>query len=262
MSPHSPFEIPSDLTLVAFLDGELSAADAARIEALREREPVIAERLALLEQGCAGLPEGFAPLLDAAPTAYMQAMLGALPAPEAVRPPSSQWSRRRLLAGAAACLVAGVLGDRVWRGWQASRWVDDGNWRGSVAQYMALYTAQTLDGLEEGSPRQTEQLARVGEQLGVALTPERVGMEGASLRRAQVLRYDNDLIAQLVYLDDRQQPLALCFVKSSQPASPPAQEVRHGLNVVHWSDGRHAWMLAGRSPMTELQVRQQQLALS
>ncbi|NVL25800.1 hypothetical protein F2S68_27180, partial [Pseudomonas syringae pv. actinidiae] len=175
---------------------------------------------------------------------------------------SSQWSRRRLLAGAAGCLVAGVLGDRVWRGWQASRWVDDGNWRGSVAQYMALYTAQTLDGLEEGSPRQTAQLARVGEQLGVALTPERIGIEGASLRRAQVLRYDNDLIAQLVYLDDRQQPLALCFVKSSQPASPPAQEVRHGLNVVHWSDGRHAWMLAGRSPMTELQVRQQQLALS
>ncbi|MDU8205141.1 hypothetical protein RX796_26550, partial [Pseudomonas syringae pv. actinidiae] len=89
MSPHSPFKIPSDLTLVAFLDGELSAADAARIEALREREPVIAERLAFLEQGCAGLPEGFAPLLDAAPTAHLQAMLGALPAPEAVRPPSS-----------------------------------------------------------------------------------------------------------------------------------------------------------------------------
>ncbi|RML39078.1 hypothetical protein ALQ95_00061 [Pseudomonas syringae pv. ribicola] len=44
-----------------------------------------------------------------------------------------------------------------------------------------------------------------------------VGIEGASLRRAQVLRYDNDLIAQRVYLDDRQQPLALCFLKSPQP---------------------------------------------
>lgn len=262
MSPHSPFEIPSDVTLVAFIDGELSATDAARIEALREREPVIAERLAFLEQGCAGLPEGFAPLLDAAPTAQLQAMLGALPPPAALGPASPQWSRRRLLAGAAACLVAGVLGDRVWHGWQASRRVDDGSWRGSVAQYMALYTAQTLDGLEQGASGQAAQLARVGEQLGIALTPQDVAIQGATLRRAQVLRYDHDLIAQLVYLDDRQQPLALCFVKSSQQARPPAQEVRHGLNVVHWRDGRHAWMLAGRSPMADLQVHQQQLALT
>jgi hypothetical protein len=65
-------------------------------------------------------------------------------------------------------MVAGVLGDRAWRGWQSTHWVANGNWRGSVAQYMALYTEQTLEGLDPSAATQAPQLARVGEQLGIA----------------------------------------------------------------------------------------------
>lgn len=254
-------ELPSDLTLVAFLDGELNASDAARIEALCEREPAIAQRLAFLQQGCVGMSEGFAPLLDAAPLAHLQAMLGDLPPVVAAKPVSSHWSRRRLLAGAAACLVAGVLGDRVWRGWQSSNWVANGSWRGSVAQYMALYTEQTLEGLDTSVATQAPQLARVGEQLGITLTPTRISLPGADLRRAQVLRYDADLIAQLVYLDQQYGPLALCFVRSAAAVQAPAEEVRNGLNVLYWNDGQHAWMLAGRNPVSDLRGKQARLAL-
>jgi len=255
-------ELPSDTTLVAFLDGELSASDTARIEALREREPAIAQRLAFLQQGCAGMAQGFAPLLDTAPLAKLHAMLGGLPPVAAAQPVSHPWSRRRVLAGAAACLVAGVLGDRAWRGWQSSHWVVNGNWRGSVAQYMALYTEQTLEGLDPGAATQAPQLARVGEQLGVALTPARISLPGADLRRAQVLRYDVDLIAQLVYLDQQYGPLALCFVRSAAASQAPAEEVRNGLNVLYWSDGEHAWMLAGRNPVADLRHKQARLALA
>lgn len=261
MSLRPRLELPSDTTLVAFLDGELNAADAARIEALREREPAIAERLAFLDQGCAALPEGFAPLLDAAPLAQLQAMLGSLPAAAAARPMAGQWSRRRLLAGAAACLVAGALGDRAWRSRESANWVANGSWRGAVAQYMALYTPDTLDGLDASASSQAPQLARVGEQLGLPLTPARIHLPGADLRRAQVLRYDADLVAQLVYLDQRYGPLALCFARSSATPEPPAEEQRNGLNVLYWSDGQHAWMLAGRNPMVDLRDKQGQLSL-
>ncbi|MGI4837976.1 MAG: hypothetical protein ACRYF9_10195 [Janthinobacterium lividum] len=254
-------ELPSDTTLVAFLDGELDASDAARIEALREREPAIAQRLTFLEQGCVGIPEGFAPLLDAAPLAHLQAMLGGLPPVAAATPVASSWSRRRLLAGAAACVVAGVVADRTWHGWQSTHWVANGSWRGSVAQYMALYTEQTLEGLDPSAATQAPQLARVGEQLGIALTPAWISLPGAHLRRAQVLRYDVDLIAQLVYLDQQYGPLALCFVRSADAPHAPAEEVRNGLNVLYWNDGEHAWMLAGRNPMADLRSKQARLAL-
>lgn len=251
-------QLPSDTTLVAFLDGELSSADSARIEGLREREPALAERLALLEQGCAGLPQAFAPLLDEAPLAHLHGMLGALPATT----PSAGWSRRQLLGGAAACLLAGVLGDRLWRGVQGSHWVSDGSWRGSVAQYMALYTAQTLQGLDESATAQALQLATVGEQLGIVLTPATVRLPGARLKRAQVLRYDADMLAQLVYLDERQQPLALCFVRATGAAQPAADEVRNGLNVVYWQGAGHAWMLAGRASLEAMHAMQQSVAVA
>lgn len=253
MNHSSRLELPSDATLVAFLDGELSSADSARIEALRDREPRVAGRLAFLQQGCLGLPEGFAPLLDAAPMAQLHAMLGNLPQATPAMP--APWTRRRLLGGAATCLLAGILGDRLWRGWQGSRWVADGSWRGAVAQYMALYTAQTLEGMDETATAQARQLARVGAQLNLTLTPERVRLPGAELRRAQVLRYDADLIAQLVYQDLEGGPLALCFVRSQQPVQAPAFEVREGLNVLYWANGEHAWMLAGRQPMQVLQTQ-------
>lgn len=262
MSQTPRFELPCDTTLVAFLDGELNAADAARIEALRDREPAVERRLAFLEQGCAELPEGFAPLLDAAPLAQLKDMLGNLPRATSQVAPAAAWSRRRMLAGVAAGLVAGVLGDRLWRGWQGSHWVANGSWRGSVAQYMALYTAQTLDGLDASDSSQALQLASVGEQLGIALTPPSVRMPGASLRRAQVLRYDADLLAQLVYLDARYGPLALCFVRSAVAASGPAEERRNGLNVLYWTDGQHAWMLAGRNSLGDLYAKLQGLALA
>lgn len=256
MSQNSRFEVPSDSTLVAFLDGELSSADAARIEALREREPALAQRLAFLEQGCQALPDSFAPLLDAAPMPRLQAMLDGLSTANTPAPTAHAWSRRSVLAGAAACLAAGVLGDRLWRGWQGSRWIADGSWRGSVAQYMALYTEQTLEGLNQSTADQARQLARVGAQLGIVLTPARVDVPGAVLKRAQVLRYDADMLAQLVYLDPEFGPLALCFVRFSRAAEAPRTESRSGLNVVYWQDGEHAWMLAGRNPPADLLARQ------
>jgi len=253
MSGPSLLQIPSDATLVAFLDGELDAADAARIQLLSETQPSVARRLVFLESGMLPFVEAFEPLLAAAPVSELQARLEALPVREKAHAADRVLSRRRFLGAAAACVGLGILFDRGMVGWRHANWVADGSWRDAVAQYMALYTVETLSGQTE----QNDQLQHVGVQLGLALTPQSTALPGASLRRAQVLQYDADLIAQLVYLDDHYGPVALCLVRSSVAPSHPAHEVRRGLNVVYWGDGAHAYMLIGRNSATDLAAKAQ-----
>ncbi|MGB8288951.1 MAG: zf-HC2 domain-containing protein, partial [Rhizobium ruizarguesonis] len=78
--------IPSDEDLTAFIDGELTPEEAARIEAIVNEDESTAERLEFLAR--AGLPfkQAFAPLLAEAPRAKLETMLAAIPAQPGARP--------------------------------------------------------------------------------------------------------------------------------------------------------------------------------
>jgi hypothetical protein len=70
-------------------------------------------------------------------------------------------------------------------------------------------------------------------------------LPGAEFKRAQMLEYDGVPIAQIVYLDARHRPLALCVTRSNSGSRPLEHESRHGMNVVYWTEREHAWMLIG-----------------
>lgn len=238
---------PSDELLVAYLDGELDPEQRQLIDNLLGIDAAVTARVEQLKRGHLPFKAAFDSVLDQAPTARLQAMLDALsPAP------APALSRRRFLAVAASFAVAGVVADRLFMTWPRPE--PGSGWRASVAEYMALYTPQTLENLSTDPESHIAQLGLVGRQLGLPLSPAAISLPGAEFRRAQILDYDGVLIGQLTYLDPRHGPLALCITAAKKGAVAMATEQRRGLNVVFWSSPTHAFMLIGRNPFEDLQI--------
>ncbi|MDB5980092.1 MAG: transrane transcriptional regulator [Pseudomonas sp.] len=242
---------PCDELLIAYLDGELSAEERTRVETAISTDEVMAQRLEFLCRSDLPFQLAFDSVLDDAPTDQLHAMLAALPAPASVAPRSV--SRRGFIAAAAGFVMAGVIADRLFLDWRTPTH----GWRGLVAEYMALYTPQTLDNLSDDPASQQSQLAAVNERLGLALDSSLIALPRPAFKRAQILEYDGVPIAQITYLDPASGPLAFCITRSTSGTVPPATEERLGMNVVFWSDSTHAFMLIGHNPLDELEVMAQ-----
>jgi len=248
--------MPSDEDLTAFIDGELTAEEAARIEALVNQDESVAERLEFLARASLPFEQAFAPLLSEAPREKLEAMLADIPAPQNASSGSAPAfaTRRRFLGALAASLVAGIAIDRAVIGIGRSFTPKDenGEWRAVVAEYISLYTRETLAGPTASREVQTAQLARLDEKLGLSLSPEAVSLPGVDFKRAQLLQYDGKPLAQIAYLDPETGPMALCIVMSSKGRKAPDLESRKGLNVVYWSNETHAFMLIGRAAVDRM----------
>ncbi|WP_249673139.1 transcriptional regulator [Pseudomonas abieticivorans] len=243
-----------DEQLVAFLDGELDTQAQIEMEHALDQNADLARRLEYLERSSLPYPNAYGELLAQAPQERLAAMLAALPAPSA----GATFGRRRLLAVAASCLLAGIAADRLFIGWHAHAGKAD-QWREVVADYMALYTAQTLENLPSDEAAQTAQLQVVEHRLGLALKPAQLKLPGIEFKRAQVLQYDDRPIAQITYLDPLYGPMALCLTLNEGGTQVPAHERRYGMNVVFWANGGHAFMLIGHNPAPDLASRMQAL---
>lgn len=248
--------MPSDEQLTAFIDGELDMAERDRIERLIESDAAVAERFDRLSRGNLPFREAFEPLLAAAPAAKLEAMLAAIPSTEMPKNAASGIGRRGLLGAIAACLVAGIAIDRavIGIGHRLAKPDEGSEWRAVVAQYLSLYTPDTLSGPAGDRAQQAAQLSELGAKVGLALTPEAVAIPGIDFKRAILLTYDDKPLAQIAYLDPESGPMALCITPSDTGAAAPDMENRRGMNVVYWSDAAHAFMLIGHLPIDRMKA--------
>jgi anti-sigma factor RsiW len=243
---------PSDEQLVAYLDDELDPGYRSQLHTATAEDPLLSLRVQWLERSNLPFKNAYDELAQQAPLDRLQARLDAIPSPE--RP---GLSRRWFIGGAAAALVAaGVLADRLILGWHAQQ---AHNWRGLVSDYMALYVPQTLEHLPSDDATQRAQLRSINARLGLNLSPAALKLPGGEFKRAQLLEYDGVPIAQIVYLDQHHGPLALCITRSNSGSQPLANERRHEMNVVYWTEREHAWMVIGHAPTADLQARAQLL---
>ncbi|ARM87113.1 anti-sigma factor protein [Rhizobium sp. CIAT894] len=244
--------IPSDEELTAFIDGELTAEEAARIEAMVNEDQAVAERLEFLARANLPFEQAFAPLLSQAPREKLERMLAAIPAHESAKSAAAPASagRRRFLGALAASLVAGIAIDRavIGMGPRFSAKDENSEWRAVVADYISLYTPETLAGPVPAGDVQAAQLGAFDEKLGLSLSPQAVALPGIDFKRALLLQYDGKPLAQIAYLDPETGPMALCIVRSDAGPKAPDVESRKGMNVVYWSNGTHAFMLIGHAP--------------
>ncbi|CAI8703374.1 anti-sigma factor family protein [Pseudomonas sp. IT-P395] len=237
---------PSDEQLVAYLDGELDREYRDQLDNAIAEDSLLSLRVQWLSRSNLPYKNAYDELAQQAPLDRLQARLDAIPSPE-----KPGLSRRWFIGGAAAALLAGGgLADRLFLGWHAAQ---SNNWRALVADYMALYVPQTLDHLPTDEASQRAQLRTVDARLGLNLSPATLKLPGAEFKRAQVLEYDGVPIAQIMYLDARHGPLALCVTRSNQGSRALEHERRHEMNVVFWTEHEHAWMLIGHVPAAALE---------
>lgn len=243
---------PSDEQLVAYLDDELDPACRIQLETAIADDPLLNLRVQWLARSNLPFKTTYDELAQQAPLDRLQARLDAIPAAQ-----SPGLSRRWFIGGAALGLVAsGVLADRLVLGWTTRQ---PHNWRRLMADHMALYVPQTLEHLPGDEAAQRLQLRSIDARLGLDLSPAKLKLPGAEFKRAQLFEYAGEPIAQIVYLDFKQGPLALCVTPTNSGDEPLTHERRHPLNVVFWADRKHAWMLVGHGPATDLQARAQLL---
>jgi hypothetical protein len=237
---------PSDEQLVAYLDGELDGEYRDKLDSAIAEDSLLSLRVQWLSRSNLPYKNAYDELAQQAPLDRLQARLDAIPAPQ--RP---GFNRRWFIGGAAAALLAGgVLADRLFLGWHAAQ---SNNWRALVGDYMALYVPQTLDHLPTDEASQRAQLRTIDARLGLNLSPATLKLPGAEFKRAQMLEYDGVPIAQIVYLDAKHGPLALCVTRSNSGTQPLAHERRREMNVVYWTEREHAWMLIGHDAPVALE---------
>lgn len=248
---HLPF---SDEVLVAYLDNQLSLAEREQFVARLQHDEILSERLTLLSHSSLPFHDAFEPMLAEAPLSELQARLNAIPAP--AKPVGV--NRRQLLAAAVSFLAVGVLVGRYALPLATSE--KENNWRSLVAQYMSLYSAETLADIHDSPAHQQAELQRVKNSLGIALTPAQLALPGAELKNARILSYDEYRIAQISYLDPKYGPLALCITRTSQNGNTAQEsEVRRGMNVVYWRSNGYNFMLIGHNPAQEMAAHGQVL---
>ncbi|CAI1013194.1 Predicted transmembrane transcriptional regulator (anti-sigma factor) [Serratia entomophila] len=242
----TPYSVTDEL-LVAYLDNQLEPQQRQDLDRRLAEEPALAERLTLLARSSLPFKQAFAPLLDEAPIERLRAGWE--------QPRSTGVSRRGLIAAAVGFLALGAAADRAYL--LIGR--PEENWRSLVAQYMALYTPETLADIDTTPQNIGNQLQHTGDRLGIALPQERLLLGGATLKNARLLAYDDHRIAQLTWLDAQYGPLALCIIQRPGPVEAAERERRQGMNVVYWSDGEHAFMLIGHNPPAEMDALAAQL---
>ncbi|HEY3588738.1 MAG TPA: anti-sigma factor [Buttiauxella sp.] len=236
----------TDELLVAYLDNELSVSERAELEERLGHDDYLAKRLAFFERTNLPFKAAFEPLLQAAPMAQLQTYL---------KPPAtSAVSRRSLIAAAVSFLALGVIGDRTFLHLSQP----EENWRELVAQYMALYTTETL--AETPTHQALEaQLQSTGAGLSVTLAATNLTLPNATLKNARVLAYDEQRIAQITWLDAASGPLALCITRNTGTPMTPKSEQRLGMNIVYWATPSHMFMVIGHGSKTQMNVIAEQL---
>lgn len=257
----------SDEAIVAWLDGEMSDADARSFEAAFKSDGQLAARTAELMSSNQNYRQAFAPLLDEAPLERMQARLDAqLAKVEDSRTPAPRpsFSRRAMIAASLSFLLIGSGLGYLARP-AADEQDENENIRDLEARYMSLYNAETLLDLDSSPPLLQRGLARTAEDLGLHLNEQQLRLQGAELKMVRMLRYDSTSIAQIAWMHAEYGPMALCISPQRQPGRAEiSSERRHGMNLTWWQDRGYQFVLIGRNPGAELQnsARTLQAALS
>jgi anti-sigma factor RsiW len=251
-----------EAALVAYLDGALGAGERAALETRLAAEPALKARLDLLAAGGRDFARAFDALFEAAPAERLSAMLGRIEAENRARARTRTTSARRRVLQLAAAIVLFALGGGAGfllaeRGAEVNApreaAEDKVNWRAAVAEYLTLYTADTLAGMPEDEALKAKELAAVGAKLDLDLSTEAVALPDAELKRAQLFSFRNMPLAQIAYLSPRDGPLAFCVILNGKPDHEPKFEVREDLNIVFWNKDGRGYLVIGRAAREELE---------
>lgn len=239
---------------MAWLDGEMHASDAERFEVALGRDEQLAARTEMLRVGQTDIACAFAPLLKEAPQSRLEAQLAnVLAQPQATAAKATGVSRRALIAASLSFLVIGS-GLGYFARYATGVPGESEKIRDLEAQYMSLYSAETLLDADSSPSALQRGLTRTAKGIGLQVNEQQLVLSEAELKMVRMLRYDSTSIAQIAWMHADYGPMALCISPDGQPASTVLNhEQRHKINLVWWHSGRYQFVLIGRNPASQLE---------
>jgi anti-sigma factor RsiW len=264
----------SDDRLVAYLDGEVEAAEQREIEAWLDNDPGARDKLAALERSADLLRQAYDGVLrEPLPGRLLAAARGETGSARIVpfaraRSPKSAGSRLRwpvalpiaaslfgfIAGGGATYLGLGrllPLGPTEAVSPAAQAVTANNLWLDNAAADFKLFVSAgdkaLIDVPATGDAH--EALQKISQSLTQQVRLPDLKPWGLNFAGARLVVADGRPAAQLVYTTDNKAigPLALIIGSSPQPDIAPTFDRRQGLNLLYWRHQGHAYVLVGQA---------------
>jgi len=231
-----------DAQLVALIDGELGEESQRSLRARLDEDERLRSRYQQLREGPASIAAAFDSMLAQAPVERLKAAL-----PKESPAPNRPWFFQGFtLRALAASFVAGLIvaGAAAWIIFALT--ADEDNWRTAVVDYMKLYTNDTFAMSNPPPQIQAAQLQAVGENVGAALTPEKVALPDLTFKVAFNLAYEGSPLGEIAYTDPTGAPVLVCVIVDKSASAPIRVERRDGFTLASWSRDGRGYLVIGR----------------
>ena len=254
--------------LVAYVDGELPAAEAREIETWLAGDPEAQELRRHLQEDALALRGLFGAVLREPVPAALSASIGGAaiartPAggtvvelPRRARPrPVGLW----LAAASIACLAVGGLAGFFGGSYEARQEIaaippQPPSWIMQVAQYHQIYAREQRH-LVEVSAEETPHIeAWLGKRLELPFKVPDLSAFGLTFKGARMLVINGEPVAQLVYLPADGRALALCVIHSKRDDKPLTASQQDDLNLVDWRVKGYGFVVIGWEDQTQLRA--------
>ncbi len=266
----------SDDRLVAYLDGELDAAERREVEAWLDADPAAGDRLAALARSANLVRLAFDEVVhEPVPERLIAAARGETETGTEAAPQIRRLERRPAVAGGApprrwrmalpiAASIAGLLvgvgaaylgGGRLSPGdgrRQGAEAVAANNvWLDNAAGYFKLFVSAgdnaLIDVPATGDTR--EALQKISQSLPQEVRLPDLKPWGLNFRGARLVVVEGRPAAQLVYTTDNKAigPLTLIIGSSKQPDISPTFDHRQDVNLLYWRHQGRAYALVGQA---------------
>ncbi|MGH1480486.1 MAG: hypothetical protein ACRBM6_17445 [Geminicoccales bacterium] len=122
------------------------------------------------------------------------------------------------------------------------------SWLNQIAQYHRVYASTARRHLVEVGADEQEHIEQwLAKMLKRPIPVPDLSAYGVTFQGARLLGINENPVAQLVYLDADDQPLALCIIPSTKEVKALTASANRDLNVIDWRDGQHGFAVVGWS---------------
>lgn len=238
----------SDELLVAYVDGQLARKQLRAVERVLDQDDVLAARVDALKHAHSRLEAAFEAILAGE---ELDVSAASAPEPEGL---VIEW-RVVKMAMAAIGIVAAIALAVAGYGWPLSLPGSQTNgassstlavsgWQEEVTRAQVLLSRESLEvGLE--SQANPDFIAfQLSQILGADLKLPHLDPQGFRFMRAQVLRFADEPLTQILYLGSQGAPLAL-YAKKGKGSETLVEQQYGSIDTVTWSEDGVSYLLAG-----------------
>ena len=239
--------------LSAFLDDELSDADAREIEEALSTDPKLQSALEELMAADVLAKEEFAAMLDEPVPFELASAIQNAPTKTAANVSSPPQMLSWMTAATAVIALAiggffGYLGGST----QNTQLAAAPGWLASVAEYHTVYAGQKRHLVEVGADEADHIQAWLTKSVGSDVRIPDLSDQGLTFQGARLLVASGKPVAQLMYTDANERVVALCQIRTSKPLDEFVERNINSFDMVTWGAANANFVVIGDEGLHDL----------